>query len=139
MGHEEETVPDIIGQLQPYQRWARSRLEQELGTGPKTLEDARRQLHARLALVAEDDRHVDQIKDALLNAETSYIGVLRDALLPHAPRLVRDFRQDLRNSELPAEHRFRAGLFGLRARFFAARHEQAEGQENGSDDAHAER
>jgi len=107
---KEETVPDIIGQLQPYRRWARSRLEQQLAMDPTTPEDERRQLHARLALVVEDDRHVREIKEALLSAETSYVGVLRDALLPYSSRLIEDFRQDLQNTELPVEHRFRAGL-----------------------------
>ena len=114
-----EQVLPIADELQPYLDWARPHLEAAIASEPTNAEERRRQLHARLALVAEDATQVEPLQDALLGkggrlgvsgTETAYIGVLREALKPRAREIADSLRRTLENTTAPVEQRFRAGL-----------------------------
>lgn len=113
---KEDAVLGVVGQLEPYHRWAKPLLEQQLATEPKDAEDELRQLHVRIALLQDDASQAETIKESLLNPTTpyAYVGVLRDALStpekPVSQELVEQFRSDFNDESLVDDERFRAGL-----------------------------
>jgi len=107
---QEDAIPGIVGNLQPYRRWARPRLRKLLESEPQTPQERRQQLHVRLALVPEDRGQVSALLEELLEAEVEYIGVIRDALNPYRPNVVGNLWDRLQDASEAPESRFRAGL-----------------------------
>jgi serine/threonine protein kinase/formylglycine-generating enzyme required for sulfatase activity len=76
-------VPAIIAEMAPCRRWIDPLLRDAA-----TADDARKQLHARLALLPVDADQVDYVAGRLLDAAPQDVAVLRDALAPHQEQLV---------------------------------------------------
>jgi formylglycine-generating enzyme required for sulfatase activity len=79
-------VPAIIADLEPYRRWA-DPLLREAYAEAAAQPDARRQLHAALALLPVEPERADYLMGRLLDAEPHQVAVLRQALAPHRQRL----------------------------------------------------
>lgn len=110
-----ENVLSIVNELRPYRFLVRPWLEEMLASEP----DRRARLHARLALVAEDENQVEPLLEALLGrdgslgppgTETAYIGVIRDGLKPRAAEITDSLWEVFEDSDVPVDQRFRAGL-----------------------------
>jgi serine/threonine protein kinase/formylglycine-generating enzyme required for sulfatase activity len=80
-------VPAIVADMAPYRRWVDHRLHDSYDKAEAD-QDARKQLHASLALLPGDAAQVDYLTDRLLDAEPNEVPVIRDALSPHQGRLV---------------------------------------------------
>jgi hypothetical protein len=109
MRANEDAVLDIVGQLRPYRRWAQPRLRAIVAAEPQTAHERRRQLHARIALVSEDDTLVPRLYESLLEADAVYIGCLCNVLSPYSSRLLGKLWSVLHDVSASHEHRFRAG------------------------------
>ncbi|MGO9462634.1 MAG: protein kinase domain-containing protein [Isosphaeraceae bacterium] len=77
-------VPPIVKQLSGYRRWADRMLQRMLRESDAS---TRAHLHASLALLPVDDGQVDYLYGRLLEGNTEWAPVLRDALKPHQTRL----------------------------------------------------
>jgi serine/threonine protein kinase/formylglycine-generating enzyme required for sulfatase activity len=81
-----EDVPAVVRDMAPYRRWLNEPLRQayaEAAAGG----DARKQLHASLALLPVDAGQVEYLYGRLLTAEPPAMIALREALRPHAGTL----------------------------------------------------
>jgi hypothetical protein len=109
---KEDAVLGVIDQLGPYRRWADGRLRSLSSSEPRTAEDQRAVLHARMALLPVEPRLAEDLKETLLDPATaySYVGVLRDALQPYRGRFTGELWETLRAADERAERRFHAGL-----------------------------
>jgi eukaryotic-like serine/threonine-protein kinase len=107
---KEDKVLSIVDELRRYRGWARPKLHTLAASEPTTPDGQRAQLHARLALVADDESQVAPCLEALLSAEMAYIGVIRDALKPHSAEVAGALRQTLEDPAASIERRFHAGL-----------------------------
>ena len=110
-------VPQIVAELENHRGRVTPMLVALASTEPKTAEERKVQLHARLALVPHDEQQVHPLVEELLTANVSYLGVIRDQLAPYEQRFEGDLWEllhsasggGLRNDADPAR-RFRAGL-----------------------------
>ena len=66
----EDKVLETVAELQPYLPWAGDRLHQFAAADAKTADERKRQLHARLALVATDETQVDGSCGIALDGDT---------------------------------------------------------------------
>jgi serine/threonine protein kinase/formylglycine-generating enzyme required for sulfatase activity len=80
-------VPAVVADMAPYRRWLDPLLRESYGRA-EAEGDARKQLHASLALLPGDGSQVDYLSARLLNAEPNEIPVIRDGLAPHQVRLL---------------------------------------------------
>jgi formylglycine-generating enzyme required for sulfatase activity len=80
-------VPTIVQDMANYRRWLDPVLQKDQQAAQAT-NDARRQLHASLALLPVDATQVDYLYDRLLDAEPDEVPVIRDALAPHQGELL---------------------------------------------------
>ncbi|HKI31191.1 MAG TPA: SUMF1/EgtB/PvdO family nonheme iron enzyme, partial [Gemmataceae bacterium] len=81
-----EDVPAVVRDMAPYRRWLDGPLYQARAEAEAN-GDARKQLHASLALLPGDGGQVDYLYDRLLAAEPQEVIVLREELRPHAETL----------------------------------------------------
>jgi serine/threonine protein kinase/formylglycine-generating enzyme required for sulfatase activity len=81
-------LPSIVRDMAPYRRWLdpllRDALKEATASG-----DARKQLHARLALLPVDASQVDYLYGRLLDAAPPEVSTIRDSLAPHRDALRR--------------------------------------------------
>jgi formylglycine-generating enzyme required for sulfatase activity len=80
-------VPGIVRDMGPYRRWIDRLLRQDYGKAAAD-KDARKQLHASLALLPVDATQVKFLYGRLLDAEPHEVPVIRDALAPHKDGLL---------------------------------------------------
>jgi hypothetical protein len=80
-------VPEIVGDLHPFRRWADRRLVARIND---TDEHSKEHLHASLALLPVDPSQVEYLKGRLLAATPGQLPVLREALRPHNGQLRKD-------------------------------------------------
>jgi serine/threonine protein kinase/formylglycine-generating enzyme required for sulfatase activity len=80
-------VPAVVRDLGAYRRWADPLLREALARAEAD-GDARRQLHASLALLPSDPGQVDYLRERLLAAGPDEVGAIRDLLAPHGDTLV---------------------------------------------------
>ncbi len=80
-------VPTIVQDMAPYRRWL-DPLLQNAYQEAKANNDARKALHASLALLPVDATQVDYLSGRLLNAVPNEVPVIRDALAPHKDALL---------------------------------------------------
>ena len=80
-------VPTIVQDMGSYRRWINSLLH-EAYVSAEADEDARKQLHASLALLPVDGKQVTYLYDRLLGAEPHEVPVIRDALAAHKDDLL---------------------------------------------------
>ena len=73
-------VPGIIDEMKAYRAWTDPLLKEEK---EKSANDARKQLHASLALLPVDAGQVDYLYERLLKGEPQEVVVIREALLGH--------------------------------------------------------
>ncbi|HKI32519.1 MAG TPA: SUMF1/EgtB/PvdO family nonheme iron enzyme [Gemmataceae bacterium] len=81
-----EDVPAVVNDMAPYRRWLDESLHQAYAEAESN-GDARKQLHASLALLPGDGGQVDYLYGRLLAAEPQEVIVLREMLRPHAGAL----------------------------------------------------
>jgi serine/threonine protein kinase/formylglycine-generating enzyme required for sulfatase activity len=79
-------VPAVVRDLAAYRRWADPLLREAL-VKAEADGDARKQLHARLALLPSDPGQVDSLHERLLAAGPDEIGAIRELLAPHSDAL----------------------------------------------------
>jgi serine/threonine protein kinase/formylglycine-generating enzyme required for sulfatase activity len=79
-------VPTIVKDMEAYRRWTDPLLRDAL-TDAEANKDARKQLHASLALLPVDVTQVDYLQGRLLDAQPHDLPVIRDALAPHQEAL----------------------------------------------------
>jgi formylglycine-generating enzyme required for sulfatase activity len=102
-------VPEGIKEMAGFREWTDPLLQEayaeadravrESKTQSERVKQARRQLHASLALVGVDPGQAEFLKGRLLNAETpEEVLLIRDALREHAPDLKEDFWKTLKDS-----------------------------------------
>ena len=80
-------VPSIVQDMGSYRRWINPLLHEAYGKAEAD-KDARKQLHASLALLPVDGTQVPYLYDRLLNAEPHEVPVIRDALAAHKDDLL---------------------------------------------------
>ena len=77
---------------------------------PKTADERKRQLHARLALVATDETQATNLVESLLTATPKYVGVIRDALNPYKETVAATLWTEFHAEQADADRRFRAAM-----------------------------
>ena len=77
---------------------------------PRTVDEKRAQLHARLALVSRDRALVEPLLEELLTNKVVYVGPIRQQLRPYAGELTEKLRAILRDEKAEANRRFRAAV-----------------------------
>ena len=80
-------VLTIVDDMGSYRRWINPLLHDAYGKAEAD-KDARKQLHASLALLPVDGTQVTYLLDRLLDAEPHEVPVIRDALAPHKDALL---------------------------------------------------
>ncbi len=80
-------VPRIVENMRPYRHWIDSLLRDAYQEA-ETDQDARRQLHASIALLPVDSGQVEYLSARLLDAEPQEVPVIRDTLAPHKDQLL---------------------------------------------------
>jgi len=80
-------VPTIVRDIASYHHWL-DPLLQDAWSEAETNKDARKQLHASLALLPVDPGQIDYLKDRLLAAKPNEVAVICDALAPHKDQLL---------------------------------------------------
>jgi serine/threonine protein kinase/formylglycine-generating enzyme required for sulfatase activity len=80
-------VPAVVRDLGAYRRWA-DPLLREAQAKAEADGDARKQLHASLALLPSDPGQVDYLRERLLAAAPDEIGAIREILAPQKETLV---------------------------------------------------
>jgi hypothetical protein len=83
---ETAQVPGVVADLSAYRRWTDPLLRDALKDAEAN-NDARKQLHASLALLPVDATQVDYLHGRLLDAQPHELPVIRDALAPHKDAL----------------------------------------------------
>jgi formylglycine-generating enzyme required for sulfatase activity len=101
---EVSAVPAIVTELAGYRRWADPRLAEVLDQSPSP----KKRLHARLALVPVDDRHVEDLAEDLLQARPPEVLVIREALRPYKGRLTERLWRRVEDPQEGPERRLRA-------------------------------
>ncbi len=81
-----EDVPAVVRDMGSYHRWLDGPLHQAYADAEAN-GDARKQLHASLALLPVDDGQVEYLYGRLLAAEPQEVIALREALRPHGETL----------------------------------------------------
>ncbi len=100
-------VPDIVGEMGPYRRWLDGELRQAYADAAAA-HDARRELHASLALLPVDPGQVSYLRKRLLSANPEEVFVIRGALLPYAGDISAWLWEVLENGKTVSGERLRA-------------------------------
>jgi serine/threonine protein kinase/formylglycine-generating enzyme required for sulfatase activity len=100
-------VPSIVDDMAPYRRWLRPLLDEAYADAANQ-GDARKQLHASLALLPTDPGQIEYLYKRLLRADLQEITVIRDALFDFRQDLVERLWQVLQDRAHDQEQRFRA-------------------------------
>src|SRR5205085_8762796 len=85
----ESTTPDapaVVKEMAPYRRWV-DPLLREAHTQAEANGDARKQLHASLALLPVDSGQADHLTVRLLQGDPQEVVVIREALVGHKDNL----------------------------------------------------
>ena len=91
-------VPAIVQDMRSYRPWLNPLLHEAHGKA-EAARDARKQLHASLALLPVDATQVDYLSGRLLEAAPHEVPVVRDALAPHKDELLDKLWAVLENPE----------------------------------------
>src|SRR5262249_55468858 len=83
---ETAQVPGVIAEMSAYHRWTHPLLRDAFKDAQAN-KDARKQLHASLALLPVDATQVEYLSGRLLDARPHELPVIRDALDPHKDAL----------------------------------------------------
>lgn len=108
------TVLESVADLNRYRRWADPKLSNLIqsldGKSALSADERKYLLHARLAMVENDDSHYDALKEELLTQQPAYLVCLRDALAPYKTRLIPELREVVNNANTDQTRRIRAGF-----------------------------
>jgi serine/threonine protein kinase/formylglycine-generating enzyme required for sulfatase activity len=102
-----EDVPAVVKDMAPYRRWLDTPLREAYAQA-EAQGDARKQLHASLALLPVDPGQVDYLYERLLDADPQEVIVLREALRPHADSLAERLWEVLQDTKGNPAQRLRA-------------------------------
>jgi formylglycine-generating enzyme required for sulfatase activity len=98
-------VLGITKEMETYRAWTDPLLKEEK---EKSTKDARKQLHASLALLPVDSGQVDYLYGRMLKAESEEVVVIREALFDHKQDLTPKLWTLLENPTTDQDQRFRA-------------------------------
>src|SRR5262249_47703645 len=107
LGAPTEEVSEVVRDMASYRRWLDEPLRQAYAEA-KAKGDARKQLHASLALLPVDAGQVEYLYGRLLAAESQEVIVLREALRPHAETLSKQLWAVLEDVKTDPGQRLRA-------------------------------
>src|SRR5262249_29013802 len=102
-----EDVPAVVTDMASYRRWLDEPLRQVYADAQAN-HDARKQLHASLALLPVDAGQVEYLHRRLLAAEPHEVIVLREALRPHADTVGQQLWEVLEDAKVDPGQRLRA-------------------------------
>ena len=102
-----EDVPGIVEELRPYRRWINPLLRQARNEA-EAQRDARKQLHASLALLPVDSGQAQYLSDRLLTGGPQEVVVIRQALMSHKQNDTEQLWALLEDSQSDPHQRFRA-------------------------------
>jgi serine/threonine protein kinase/formylglycine-generating enzyme required for sulfatase activity len=102
-----EGVPAVVQDMAPYRRWLDGPLRDAYAEA-EAHADARRQLHASLALLPVDPGQVTYLCDRLLSAGPQELVVIRQQLQPHDAEVSARLWEVLENRKRPPGERLRA-------------------------------
>ncbi len=105
---EPAQLPEIIKKLGVNPALAATFLHPLISLEAKTIDEKRKQLHARLAMVVHDKSLVEPLLEELLNNKVAYIGPVRQQLRPYAGELTEKLCAILRDESAEAIRRFHA-------------------------------
>jgi serine/threonine protein kinase/formylglycine-generating enzyme required for sulfatase activity len=100
-------VPGIVKEMAPYRRWLDPLLHDAYALADAS-KDARKQLHASLALLPVDSEQVEYLYRRLIKGEPQDVIVIRGALLDHNQELTERLWTLLENPKKSQDQRFRA-------------------------------
>jgi len=100
-------TPAIIDDLADFRSWTDPQLEKVLAdpAAPR-----QHQLHARLALLPVDPRHLEVLRELMLEADPIQFAILRDALTPYQTSLVDGLWDLLKSNRVDSQRRFHAAV-----------------------------
>jgi len=107
---ESNQLPEIVKELDANPEVAEAFLSLLVSQDPKTVDQKRTQLHARLARVSRDPSLVDPLVEELLTGKITYVAPIREQLRPAASQLTERFRSILRDESADIQRRYRAAL-----------------------------
>jgi serine/threonine protein kinase/formylglycine-generating enzyme required for sulfatase activity len=102
-----EDVTAVVRDMVPYRRWLDGSLRQAYAEAEAN-GDARKQLHASLALLPVDDGQMEYLYGRLLIADPQEVVVIRDALRPHADAVTERLWEVLEGRRSHPDDRLRA-------------------------------
>jgi eukaryotic-like serine/threonine-protein kinase len=105
-----EDVPAVVRDMGSYRRWLDGPLHQAYAEA-KAAGDARKQLHASLALMPADAKQVDYLYERLLHGDAEEVLVIRQALLDNHQDGTERLWELLENPASEQDQRFRAACF----------------------------
>jgi serine/threonine protein kinase/formylglycine-generating enzyme required for sulfatase activity len=100
-------VPAIVHDMGPYRRWVNRPLR-EAAARAEDEGDARKRLHASVALLPDDPGQANYLYERMLKAEPEELLVIREALRDRKPGLTEDLWALLENHQHDQDERFRA-------------------------------
>ena len=100
-------APAVVADMAPYRRWVDPLLRESYAHAEQN-SDARRQLHASLALLPVDAGQVNYLFERLLTGDPAEVVVIREALAAHAPQLTERLWELLANPAVEQDRRLRA-------------------------------
>ncbi len=100
-------APAVVADMAPYRRWV-DPLLRESYTQAEQNNDARRQLHASLALLPVDAGQVNYLYERLLTGDPTDLVVIREVLAPHSVELTGRLWELLENPAEDQDRRLRA-------------------------------
>ena len=101
-------VPEIVKELDSNPDVAAAFLSPLVSSEAKTVDEKRKQLHARLATVGRDKSLVEPLLEELLTNKVAYIGPIRQQLRLHAGELTEKLRAILRDEKADGNRRLHA-------------------------------
>ena len=110
MSADPNQILSIAKDLDENPELTRVSLEGILTKAPQTPEQQRQQLHARIALVTQDEQQIEPLTEALLNSKVQYLLPIRGALAKFKGKLVPQLSELLKCPTEESQKRFRAAV-----------------------------
>jgi eukaryotic-like serine/threonine-protein kinase len=102
---ETAQVPNLLGDLEPYRKWADPLLKERHASTP---DNSDWKLHLALALLRSDKGMVDYLRAQLPKVTPAQFSTVRNALLPHQSACIGPLWAAATNAASPAQERFQA-------------------------------
>ncbi|MFM7843091.1 MAG: AAA family ATPase, partial [Planctomycetota bacterium] len=107
---EPNRLSEIIFDLRPYRSVTSQYLQPLLALSPKTPSERQTLLHARLAMVGDDESLVEPLLEELLTGKVTYVMPIRQQLKPHLAVIAGRLQQLFHDEKADPQRRFRAAM-----------------------------